>query len=191
MSRFLDAIKAHASAMDEQRGQPRWGVVTSVNPTKYTVKVTLQPEGVQTGWLPVATASGGNGWGIVALPAIGQQVLCIPDTGDGQHYVVLGVSFSTSAMPPQVPNAPGASNLPVQAGEMALVHQSGSLIRLCADGTIYSRGNWLHDGDFTAKTGDVYDKHGSLDRLRRAYNSHTDVDSHGDTAGPPTPQDPE
>jgi hypothetical protein len=46
-----------------------------------------------------------------------------------------------------------------------LVHQSGSFLKLVADGTIRINGD-VH------VNGDVYDKHGSLDRLRRNYDAH-------------------
>jgi len=53
MDRFLNAIKAHTGAQDAAAGQPRFGVVTSVDPAAGTARVQLQPDGVLTGWLPV------------------------------------------------------------------------------------------------------------------------------------------
>ena len=56
MERFLNVIKQHAGALDQGGGQPRFGTVTSVNLAAATARVTLQPEGVLSGWLPVLSA---------------------------------------------------------------------------------------------------------------------------------------
>jgi len=53
MDRFLNVLKAHASALDRAQGQPRFALVASVDPARYAARVTLQPEGVLTGWLPI------------------------------------------------------------------------------------------------------------------------------------------
>ena len=166
MERFLNALKAQAAALDQGAGQPRFGLVTSVDTANATVRVTLQPEGVLSGWLPVLSPWVGAGWGLVCPPSPGDQVLVLPQEGASEHGIVVGRAFSQSAMPPSAP-----------AGEFWLVHQSGSSLRLVSDGTIQVKGD-LH------VTGDVYDSHGSLDRLRQHYDQHT----HG--GGPtPTPQD--
>lgn len=57
------------------------------------------------------------------------------------------------------------------------MHQSGSFLKLCNDGTVQIKGD-LH------VSGDVYDRNGSLDRLRQHYDIHT----HGNGARP-SPQD--
>ena len=59
MDHFLNALKAQASALDHAFGQPRFGTVSSVNPSAATARVMLQPEGVLTGWLPVLSPSVG------------------------------------------------------------------------------------------------------------------------------------
>ena len=52
MQHLLNAMKAQAAAMDAARGQPRWGIVTNVDAANHVARVTIQPEGVQSGWLP-------------------------------------------------------------------------------------------------------------------------------------------
>ena len=56
MERLLNVIKQYAGGLDQGGGQPRFGIVTSVNPAAATARVTLQPEGVLSGWLPVPVA---------------------------------------------------------------------------------------------------------------------------------------
>ena len=167
MERFLNVLKAHAASLDRSLGQPRFGVVASVDPARYAARVSLQPEGVLTGWLPVLSAWAGAGWGAVCLPAPGDQVLVVPQEGDAEHGVIVGVSYRDAARAPAVP-----------AGEVWLVHRSGAALHLCNDGTVRIAGD-LH------VAGDVYDQQGSLARLRGHYDVHT----HGSPGSPPSPQD--
>jgi hypothetical protein len=62
------------------------------------------------------------------------------------------------------------------------VHRSGSFIKLQNDGTIQMHGD-LH------VTGDVYDRQGSLSRLRGHYDAHTHTDSRGGTTTVASPAD--
>ncbi len=123
--RLLDSIRQHAGALDASRGVPRWGIVQSVNPAKMLAKVTLQPENVLTDWLPILSSTVGNGWGIVHPPAAGTQVLCLPDAGDHENYVILGATWSSAGPPPAAAQ-----------GELWLVHSSGAKIALTSDGKI-------------------------------------------------------
>ncbi len=167
MERLLNALKAQAAALDRSLGQPRFGVVTSVDPVRYAARVSLQPENVLTGWLPVLSVWAGAGWGAVCLPASGSQVLVVPQEGDAEHGVIVGSCYSDAALPPAVP-----------AGELWLVHRSGAALHLCNDGTVRIAGD-LH------VAGDVYDRQGSLARLRGHYDAH----NHGGNGPPPVPQD--
>ena len=166
MQRVLNALKAQAGAMDAVQGQPRFGLVSSVDPNQFTARVQLQPEGVLSGWLPILSAWVGNGWGMVALPSPGDQVVVLAQEGHAEQGVIIGAAYSSS-MP-----APVASN-----GEFWLVHQSGSFIKLRNDGTVQIQGD-LH------VAGDVYDSHGSLAQLRQDYDIHT----HASLSSPPKPQ---
>ena len=170
MDRFLNALKAHAAALDHQQGQPRFATVASVDTARYAARVSLQPEGVLTGWLPILTPWVGAGWGIVCPPNPGDQVLVLAQEGDGEHGVIAGGSFSDQARPPAAPS-----------GELWLVHQSGSFLKLVSDGTVQINGD-LH------VAGNVYDSHGSLAQLRAHYDEHTHPVPDG-TSGTPNPQD--
>lgn len=110
--------------MDAGTGQPRFGLVTSYDPNTHTAKVTLQPEGVQTGWLPILAQWMGNGWGIVAPLAVDDQVFVLPQEGNAEHGVIVGRCYSDQQLPPKT--AP--------AGEMWLVHESGTAIKITSDG---------------------------------------------------------
>ena len=166
MEAFFNAIKAQAGAMDRSTGQARFGLVTSVDPRNATARVTLQPEGVLTGWLPVLSPFVGAGWGLVCPPSPGDQVLVLPQEGDAEHGIIVGRAFSDSARAPEA-----------EVGEFWLVHKSGSFLKLMNDGTVQVKGDLHVDGD-------IADRHGSLAQLRDHYNTHR----HGGGALP-SPQD--
>ena len=77
-----------------------------------------------------------------------------------------------------------SSKCPLSApgGEFWLVHQSGSFLKLCNDGTIRINGD-LH------VAGDVYDRQGPLSGLRAHYDSHTHTVGNNETTSSPTPLD--
>jgi len=167
MERFLNIIKQHAGALDQGGGQPRFGIVTSVNPSTATAKVTLQPEGVLTGWLPVLSPWVGAGWGMCCSRSPGDQVLVVAQEGEAEHGLIVGRAFSNIHVPPAAP-----------VGEFWLMHKSGSFLKLQNDGTVQVQGD-LH------VAGDIYDRQGSLSRLRGHYNAHTHADSRGGTTSTP------
>ena len=168
MDQLLNALKAHSGAQDATAGQPRFGVVSSVDPKTGTARVQLQPEDVLTGWLPILSPWVGAGWGMSCPPAPGDQVLVLPQEGDAEHGMIVARAWSQNAAMPQTP-----------VGELWLTHRSGSFIRLLNDGTVAVRGD-LH------VEGDVYDRHGSLAQFREHYNQHRHLDSRGATTSPPT-----
>ena len=181
MERFLNAVKASAGAMDRAAAQPRFALVTSVDPDRPAVRVALQPEGVTTGWLPVLSPWVGAGWGMCCPPSPGDQVLVLAQEGDSEHGIVVGRAWSDTAHTPPTP-----------PGELWLVHQTGSFIKLSNDGTIHTKGDIYHVGNLFV-TGDILsdqyigalisirDAAGTLDRLRQHYDAHTHGDPQGGT----------
>lgn len=169
--RLSNAIKAHASSLDQSTGQIKYGTVTSVNSQNATARVIIQPDGVLSGWLPILSQWVGSGWGMLCPPAPGDQVLLVPQEGDIEQGIIIGRSFSAKQAPPVVPG-----------GEFWLLHKSGSFLKLCNDGTIQL------SGDLHVK-GDVYDSHGPLSALRAHYNSHTHSITSQGLTGAPSPLD--
>lgn len=132
MDRLTAGLRAHAGAMDASVGQPRFGIVQSVDPNSYTVRVLLQPENTLSGWLPVLSQWVGAGWGLSALPSPGHHVLVLPQEGHIDHGVVVGRLFIPGVTAPPV----DASSKPAPAGELWLVHASGAKVRLGNDASI-------------------------------------------------------
>jgi phage gp45-like len=154
LDRLSNAIKSHAANLDQTTGQVKFGTITSVNSANSTARVIIQPDGVLSGWLPLLSQWVGNGWGMVCLPQPGDQVVLVPQEGNIEHGIIIGRSFSDKQVPPIAPS-----------GEFWLVHQTGSSIKLCNDGTIHLNGDVYVQGD-------IYDSQGSLAGLRSHYNSH-------------------
>ena len=171
LDRLSNAIKSHAANLDQSTGQIKFGIITSVNFENSTARVTIQPEGVLSGWLPVLSHWVGSGWGMVCLPNPGDQVLLVPQEGDIEHGIIIGRTFSKKQLPPVAP-----------AGEFWLVHQAGSFLKLCNDGTIRINGDLHVDGN-------VYDRQGSISDLRNHYNLHTHQVPPNKLSSPPSPLD--
>ena len=168
IDRLANAIKSHAAGLDQSLGQVKFGVVTSVNSQNATARVLIQPDDVLSGWLPVLSQWVGSGWGMICPLTPGDQVVLVPQQGDAEQGVIIGRSFSTKQLPPVVPG-----------GEFWLIHQSGSFLKLCNDGTVRISGD-LH------VQGNVYDEHGSIAALRATYNSHVHSMASNNKTAPPS-----
>ena len=171
MDRLLNALRQQAAAQDAGLGQPRFGVVSNVDPARGTARVQLQPDGLMTGWLPVLSPWVGAGWGLSCPPAPGDQVLVLPQEGAMAEGAVVARAWSDGAQAPATP-----------VGELWLTHRSGSHLRLLNDGTVSVRGDLHVDGE-------VFDRRGSLDRLRQHFNQHQHADPQGGVTDVPKPQD--
>jgi phage baseplate assembly protein V len=129
--RIFREVRRIVMGMLAQAGTHRRGTVTSVDPAgTYAVKVLFQPEGVASGWLPLKAHAIGSGWGIVALPNIGDQVLIAAPENDISQGVVIGAVYSDTQRAP-----------PSQAGEYMLVHQNGSFLKITNDGKVSINGD--------------------------------------------------
>ncbi|MFN3886148.1 MAG: phage baseplate assembly protein V [Aquabacterium sp.] len=156
MNELLHAMRLQAQIAMSGGGASRLATVASFNPDNYTVKVVIQPEGVESGWLPLASAWVGNGWGMFCPPMPGDmvQVDFMEDSPDAG--VVTVRLFNDQDRPLRCP-----------AGELWLVHQSGAFFKLTNDGaatfsdgqgaTVQLKGgnitsqasNWTHTGPMT------------------------------------------
>lgn len=197
MDQFLQGIMSRVQDMIDRVARPRWGIVASVDPVRMAVKVTLQPDGVLSGWLPIASNAAGAGWGVQSVPTVGDQAYIVPDMGSQNNGVVVGFAHSDAARAADVPasigsgGVPNTTTAPRVAGEMVMTHKSGSTVRLCADGSIYMRGDVNIEGNLRVNK-DIFDQIGKLDGLRQHYNTHKHggVQTGGGQTAVPTITDP-
>jgi phage baseplate assembly protein gpV len=179
MQHLLNAMRAQAQMADNGRAQTRFGLVSSYDPANYSAKVILQPDGLETGWLPVLSPWIGNGWGLFAPPSIGDmvEVRFIQDDSEAGFISLRG--FNDTDRP-----------LNVSSGEFWLQHKSGSFLKFHNDGTVelVSSGTltstapqWNHNGNMQVNgtikaTGDITDTSSTNTRsvagMRTIFNGH-------------------
>jgi phage baseplate assembly protein gpV len=112
---FEDRILAIVEKWYAGRYSERHGLVTSYDPVNYLAKVTFQPEGQESGWLPIETGHIGNGYGMaVGLQpgdgkSTGDQVVVRYQEGDVESGKIVQRVHSNSDTPPTT-----------QSGEMVI-----------------------------------------------------------------------
>lgn len=198
MDALVQMVKRVALQAVQGRGQPRWGIVESVDPSGPLVRLKLQPEGVLTGWLPIVHPSASGAGTAVSIPTPGDQALTVTDCGEAEHAVVVGFSHSTAAPLPQVPNAPGTGGTPSTTAAPArigeyIVYAHGSVVRLVEGGDIYLKpgsGFVRIDGTLTVNgsvlaTGAVVAGRGGGDEVDLQLHEHPTAAPGGPS--PPTP----
>ncbi|UZJ58547.1 phage baseplate assembly protein V [Pseudomonas sp. KU26590] len=164
----------------------RSGTISGYDPGSHCVKVTIQPEGYDTGWIQLAALGVGNGWGVMVGPQIGDEVSVAFDDGDPNLGKVTGRYFSDVSPPPAV-----------QSGETWIVHKSGSLLKFHNDGSVelvavgvatYTatlhqfHGPVAVDNNVTVTGGDV-----KADTISLKLHKTSQVQSGSGTSGVPVP----
>jgi phage baseplate assembly protein gpV len=139
---MFNHMRVQAALMAANIATTRLGLVSSYDPGNFLVKVRIQPNDIETGWLPIMVLQAGVGWGMYAAPAIGDQAVLAFTQGDVECGICLGFLPNDEDRPPTVP-----------AGEAWLVHRAGHFVKLTATG-IESSGAWTHTGDINV-TGTV------------------------------------
>ena len=136
MNELLDLIRREVMAT-MYREHERKLTVTSYDPQTHSVKGTLQPSGVESGWIPVGCVSSGNGYGVVVGPCVGDQMDVKFENGDPNSPLACHRLFSTNATPPSV-----------ESGEVGIVSKFNHSIKLTKDG----KTSITTQGDVTAST---------------------------------------
>ena len=169
--RLLNVMRREAERAMNRLALPKMGVVTSYDAGHYACKVRLQPDGHETGWLPVASVWTGNGWGLFCPPSPGDVVDVHFQEGGKEAGYVSQRFYSTVTRP-----------LPVPSGEFWITHKSGSHLKFLNSGAVEVVAGaisstapvWHHTGDMRV-SGDITDRddgYGSLHALRTAYDNH-------------------
>lgn len=127
---MIEHIKRIVGEYLSQFVRPKYGTITSYDPNTYRVKVMLQPEQIETGWVQLSAPFVGKGFGAVFGPSIGDLVRIDFLDGSAQAAVVGGRFFNDGAQPPAV-----------QSGAAILTDVSGSTITLDGKGGIQIQTN--------------------------------------------------
>jgi phage baseplate assembly protein V len=127
---LTNVMRREAERVAATVAQTRMGIVSGYDPNRHAVKLRLQPEGHETGWIPWGSLAAGNGWGIFVPPTLGMQAVVAFQEGNSETGVVVAAVYSDDdrAVVEGLGGAP--------SGEIWFVHKSGARVRLTDDGTI-------------------------------------------------------
>jgi hypothetical protein len=140
---FINLIKREASRVVKSMVRnDEVGVFDSYDPKTHSVKVTLQPYGHKTGWIPLSNSHVGEGFGVAIGPVKNTQFLIGFRNGDKSVPYIKGMLFSDSQQPPQVEsgeiklqNTNGTNIFIDKDNNLTHTHSTGSSVKLAADGT--------------------------------------------------------
>ncbi|GBD57467.1 baseplate assembly protein [Gluconobacter wancherniae] len=99
-----------------------FGIVSAVDPVNHAVKVRIQPDNLETGWIPDACGVQAGSLRVSHPSSVGTHVVLQPVEGDGEHFVVTGIVFDTVVKPPVSP----ITGVVAQAGEMLVMAGCGA-----------------------------------------------------------------
>jgi len=138
---MMDARMA-AAGMANRVAHVVHGVVSAVDPVNHAVKVVIQPDNVETGWIADGALTQVGDIRMMCPCAVGSHVVLQPLEGDAEHYVVSGVVFDTVMMPPSSPQTGRVA----QPGELLVM--AGCGVPPTAEGQEAGRsgtgGGWFH-----------------------------------------------
>jgi uncharacterized protein involved in type VI secretion and phage assembly len=120
-----DVIRRIVDQTLSRRANTQVAVVSAYDPDRHAVKATLQPQGVETGWAPIATSHVGNGFGLAIGPQVGDQIIVGFHEGDIDSPFMMGRLHSDAERPPRA-----------EAGEIVLQSSTGFVLKAGKDGTI-------------------------------------------------------
>lgn len=105
-----------AAALANRSAHAVLGIVSAVDPSNHAIKVRIQPDNVETGWIPdVGGVQAGNLR--VSCPSEpGTHVALLPLEGDGEHLIAIGAVFDTVVTAPVSPSDGQA----IQPGSMLI-----------------------------------------------------------------------
>ncbi|MFT8808691.1 baseplate assembly protein [Gluconobacter sp.] len=140
----MNDARFDAAALQGRMAHTMFGIVSAVDPVNHAVKVRIQPENVETGWIPDAGGVHAGDLRIACPSSPGTHVVLQPVEGDGEHLVVTGCVFDTVVMAPVSP----LTGAVAQPGELLVRGGCGlpPLTSSGASGASSSGAGWLHVG---------------------------------------------
>lgn len=173
-------MRLEAQSVLGQKSFTKLGTLSSYNPKNYTGKVLIQPEEIETGFLPILSSWVGNSWGLFTPPSLNDVVIIHFFDGNFENGCISLCNFN-NVNPP----------LSVNSGEFWIVHKSGSFLKFTNDGNVAINanenlnitingsnggavnitGNVNITGSIVA-SGDITDRKDSMENIRTIYNGH-------------------
>lgn len=158
MGELANHVRREASTQALEQARTRLGTISGYDATNFLAKVVLQPDGVESGWLPIGTIGVGSNAGVLVAPEIGQVVQVEFQDGGIDAGLITLRYHNDDARPPGaaapgevwVVHKSGTSVKLTADGKLTLRDAAGSVVALNNDGTITSSGTWIHTGNITA-----------------------------------------
>lgn len=133
MSQLLNHMMLAINRSQMNIGYAQLGIISSVDAPSYAVKVLLQPEQIETGFIPFPTLF----YGFVAPPKGGEQCLVLFERGNNNVPIPASLIYWDQSRAPGI-NSDGDT----QPGEILLIHKdTGSYIKWTNDGKLLINGN--------------------------------------------------
>ncbi|GAN92696.1 phage related baseplate assembly protein [Gluconobacter thailandicus F149-1 = NBRC 100600] len=93
-----------------------FGVVSAVDPVNHAIKVKIQPDDIETGWIADVGGVQAGDLRIACPSEPGTHVVLLPIEGDAEHLVAIGSVFDTVVAAPVSP----LDGSIIQPGEMLI-----------------------------------------------------------------------
>lgn len=196
MRRMMNIVRGESQRGAGTKSLPRRGTISAYDPNNYAAKVIIQPEGFETGFLPIGAIMVGNGFGIFCAPSIGDEVdVHFQEGGKNAAYISLRF-FGNKARPLTVPSqefwivhSSGSMAKFTNDGKVTLTDEIGSFLSLNADGTATLNADLTINGRLivTEDISDLNNTVGTMQDIRDTYDEHTHPVPDG-TSGVPNQQ---
>lgn len=154
-------------------GRAKFGIVSALDYKNGLVKVRLQPDNCETGWICDAAISVGEAT-IYSPSPVGTHVFVDTAHGDGDNYVVVSRVFD-STTPPQTFSC--LKNQPVSAGQLGI--KTGN-IEFCIDKNGIKIISDLEITGNVTVSGDV-----KVSGISLMHHTHSGVKAGSDSTTPP------
>lgn len=105
-----------SAALVNRSAHAVFGVVSAVDPVNHAIKVKIQPDDIETGWIADVGGVQAGDLRIACPSEPGTHVVLLPIEGDAEHLVAIGAVFDTVVRAPVSP----MDGSVVQPGEMLI-----------------------------------------------------------------------
>lgn len=173
MTQLHNSINMLMHSHTNRIGRAKFGIVSALDYKNGLVKVRLQPENCETGWICDAAISVGEAT-IYSPSPVGTHVFVDTAHGDGDNYVVVSRVFD-STTPPQTFTC--LDNQPVSVGQFGI--KTGNIEFFVDKGGIKIISNVEITGNVTV-SGDV-----KASGISLADHTHSGVKAGTDSTSPP------
>lgn len=175
MHALQNLARREAVKVSERRLSSKRGTISALDLNTYTARVILHKNGHETGWLQIGTIAVGNGWGFMAPPDAGDEVLVVFAEGALNSGVITSRFFNVKKRP----------MTGIEPKEFALVHEQGAKLHFKANGDVVLESQNLTvnvNGDLDMTATGTIGLNGSAVNVTGDLDVTGDIDASGNIA---------